>query len=86
MKLGHGGDSVQAEFLGLDPHTIARGRRQLLDQDVEVGRIRQSSAGRKPVEKKPEVIEAIEILRCALQNTKMCPLSGSHDSRSRTKP
>jgi len=41
MKLGHGGDSVLAEFLGLDPHTIARGRRQLLDQDVEVGRIRQ---------------------------------------------
>jgi hypothetical protein len=52
MKLGHGGDSVLAEFLGLDPHTIARGRRQLLDQDVEVGRTRQSGAGRKPVEKK----------------------------------
>jgi hypothetical protein len=52
MKLGHGGDSVLAEFLGLDPHTVARGRRQLLDQDVEVGRTRQSGAGRKPVEKK----------------------------------
>jgi hypothetical protein len=52
MKLGNGGDSVLAEFLGLDPHTIARGRRQLLDQDVEVGRIRRSGAGRKPVEKK----------------------------------
>jgi hypothetical protein len=52
LKLGHGGDSVLAEFLGLDSHTIARGRRQLLDQDVEVGRIRQSGAGRKPVEKK----------------------------------
>ena len=52
MKLGHGGDSVLAEFLGLDPHTIARGRRHLLDQDVEVGRTRQPGAGRKPVEKK----------------------------------
>ena len=52
MKLGHGGDSVLAEFLGLDPHTIARGRRQLLDRDVEVGRTRQSGAGRKAVEKK----------------------------------
>jgi len=52
LKLGHGGDSVLAEFLGLDPHTIARGRRQLLDQDVEVGRTRQAGAGRKPVEKK----------------------------------
>ena len=27
MKLGHGDDSVLTEFLGLDPHTIARGRR-----------------------------------------------------------
>jgi hypothetical protein len=52
MKLGHGGDSLLAEFLGLDPHTIARGRRQLLDQDFEVGRIRHSGAGRKAVEKK----------------------------------
>ena len=52
MKLVHGGDSVLAEFLGLDPHTIARGRRQLLDRDVEVGRARQSGAGRKAVEKK----------------------------------
>jgi hypothetical protein len=52
MKLGHGGDSVLAEFLGLDPHTIARGRHQLLDLDVALGRIRQPGAGRKPVEKK----------------------------------
>ena len=52
MKLGHGGDSLLAEFLGLDPHTIARGRRQLLDQDIAVGRVRQPGAGRKPVEKK----------------------------------
>jgi len=52
MQLGHGGDRVLAEFLGLDPHTIARGRRQLLDQDVAVGRVRQPGAGRKPVEKK----------------------------------
>jgi hypothetical protein len=47
MKLGHGGDSVLAEFLGLDPHTIARGCRQLLDQDVQVGRTRQSGAARR---------------------------------------
>ena len=53
MRLGHGGDSVLADLLGLDPHTIARGRRQLLDQDVEVGRVRRDpGAGRKAVEKK----------------------------------
>jgi hypothetical protein len=53
IKLGHGGDSVLAEFLGLDPHTVARGRQQLLDQNVSPGRTRRPGGGRKPVEKKP---------------------------------
>lgn len=53
IKLGHGGDSILAEFLGLDPHTVARGRQQLLDQNVTPGRTRRSGGGRKPVEKKP---------------------------------
>jgi hypothetical protein len=52
LKLGHGGDTVLAEFLGLDPHTVARGRLQLIDQDVEIGRARKSGGGRKPLEKK----------------------------------
>lgn len=53
MKLGHGGDSVLAEFLGLDPHTVARGRQQLLDQKVTIGSTRRSGGGRKRAEKKP---------------------------------
>ena len=53
MKLGHGGDSIVAEYLGLDPHTVARGRQQLLDQNVSPGRARRLGGGRKPVEKKP---------------------------------
>jgi hypothetical protein len=53
IKLGHGGDSILAEFLGLDPHTVARGRQQLLDRNVTPGRTRRSGGGRKPVEKKP---------------------------------
>jgi hypothetical protein len=52
LKLGHGGDSVLAGFLGVDPHTIARGRRQLLERDVEVGRTRKFGGGRRPLEKK----------------------------------
>ena len=52
LKLGHGGDSILAGFLGLDPHTVARGRQQLLDQDAGHGRIRGAGGGRKPVEKK----------------------------------
>lgn len=53
MKLGHGGDSVLAAFLGLDAHTVARGRQQLLDQQVTTGRTRRSSGGRTRIEKKP---------------------------------
>jgi hypothetical protein len=41
-----------AEFLALDPHTVARGRQQRLDQNVTPGRTRRSGGGRKPVEKK----------------------------------
>ena len=52
LKLGRGGDRQLADFLDLDPHTVARGRQQLLAQDVEVDRARRIGGGRKPVEKK----------------------------------
>jgi hypothetical protein len=52
LKLGRGGDRQLADFLALDPHTVARGRQQLLAQDVEVDRARRTGGGRKPVEKK----------------------------------
>lgn len=52
LKLGRGGDRLLADFLQLDPHTVARGREQLLNQDIEVERVRRSGGGRKPVEKK----------------------------------
>lgn len=52
LKLGRGGDRQLADFLGLDPHTVARGRQQLLTRDVEVGRERRAGAGRKRSEQK----------------------------------
>jgi hypothetical protein len=52
LKLGRGGDRQLADFLDLDPHTVARGRQQLLTQDVAVDRARRTGGGRKPVEKK----------------------------------
>jgi hypothetical protein len=52
MKLGHGGDSRIADLLGLDPGTVALGRKQLLSQDVERDRVRKKGGGRTPLEKK----------------------------------
>ncbi len=52
LKFGRGGDHQIAEFLQLDPHTVAKGRSQLLAQDVKVDRVRALGGGRKPVEKK----------------------------------
>lgn len=52
FKLGHGGDRQLAEFLNLDTHTVARGRQQLLDQDVAFARVRKLGGGRQRAEKK----------------------------------
>ena len=52
MRLGHGGDTLLSDFLGLDVHTVARGRQQLLDRNVVSGRIRRAGGGRTPAEKK----------------------------------
>lgn len=52
IRLGHGGDTLLAGFLGLDAHTVARGRQQLLDLDVVGGRIRRQGGGRQSTEKK----------------------------------
>lgn len=52
MKIGHGGDQQIADLLGLSPSTVARGRQQLLSQDIEIGRVRKQGAGRPAVQKK----------------------------------
>jgi len=52
LKLGYGGDRRIAGFLGMDPHTVAKGRRELLAQDKETGRVRKAGGGRRPLEKK----------------------------------
>ena len=52
LKTGRGGDPRMAELLGLDVGTVARGRRELLAQDVEVERVRGAGGGRHAVEKK----------------------------------
>ena len=52
IRLGRGGDTLIGDFLGLEPHTVARGRQQLLDQNVVTDGARHSGGGRKPTEKK----------------------------------
>lgn len=53
LKGGRGGDARIAALLGVDPSTVARGRHDLLEGDVEVERTRRRGGGRPPVEKKP---------------------------------
>ena len=52
LKCGWGGDRRIATLLGIDPSTVATGRRQLVDRDVEVDRVRRAGGGRTPTEKK----------------------------------
>jgi hypothetical protein len=52
LKFGRGGDQKLAALLQLDPHTVARGRKELLAQQVELERVRKPGGGRKPTEKK----------------------------------
>lgn len=53
LKLGHGGDAYIASLLGMDPHTVARGRKELMSADLTPGdRIRVKGAGRPLQEKK----------------------------------
>jgi hypothetical protein len=52
LKLGHGGDMYIATLLGMDPHTVARGRQELMSGDLTHDRIRAPGAGRLSQEKK----------------------------------
>jgi hypothetical protein len=52
LKLGHGGDAYVASLLGMDSHTVARGRKELISGDLSRDRIRKEGGGRLPQEKK----------------------------------
>jgi hypothetical protein len=41
-----------AAFLGVDPHTVAKGRIEILGEDIDPTRVRKSGGGRKAAEKK----------------------------------
>lgn len=52
LKLGYGGDSYIADLFGMDPHTVARGRRDLEQGNWDTRRLRTEGGGRNSVEKK----------------------------------
>jgi len=53
LKLGHGGDAHIASLLGMNPHTVAKGRKELMDADLTAtSRVRAPGAGRPSQEKK----------------------------------
>jgi hypothetical protein len=52
LRLGRGGDEAVARATGMDPHTIAKGRRELLARDRALEQVRRPGGGRTCVEKK----------------------------------
>ncbi len=53
LKLGHGGDTHIASLLGMDPHTVAHGRQELISGDLSSKKVRATGGGRSLQEKKP---------------------------------
>lgn len=52
LKIGRGGDARVAALLGVDPHTVAKGRIELLGEDIDPTRVRKVGGGRRAAEKK----------------------------------
>ena len=53
LKIGQGGDARIAHLLGVDPHTVAKGRRELLQRDIVVDGVRKRGGGRPSTKKNP---------------------------------
>lgn len=53
IKIGYGGDQIISKLLGIDCHTVARGRKEIMDYDLEVERVRKKGGGRISIKKKP---------------------------------
>jgi hypothetical protein len=52
LRLGYGGDRKVADVLGMNVHTVAKGRKELLAEDLDLERIRRPGGGRKPIKKR----------------------------------
>lgn len=52
LKIGYGGDKQIADLLNIDRRTVAKGRIELLNDDVDLDTIREAGGGRKQIKKK----------------------------------
>lgn len=52
LKHGHGGDRLIAEIFGVNEKTVARGRKELIEQRVFFESVRNDGGGRKEIQKK----------------------------------
>ena len=52
LKVGRGADARVAALLGVAPHTLAKGRIELLGEDIDPTRVRKPGGGRRAAEKK----------------------------------
>jgi hypothetical protein len=52
LKHGHGGDRLLAEIFGVTEKTVSRGRRELIENRLQLESVRQKGGGRKSAEKK----------------------------------
>jgi hypothetical protein len=51
LRIGRGGDAEIARILDLDVHTVAKGRHQLLNRDLQIERVRRKGGGRQRIKK-----------------------------------
>lgn len=51
MKIGRGGDKIISDLFSIDTKTVAKGRNELLGDDIEIEAIRRKGAGRKSIKK-----------------------------------
>jgi len=55
LKHGHGGDQLIAEIFGINEKTVARGRKELLEEQILFESVRDIGGGRKAVQKKRDL-------------------------------
>jgi len=51
LRLGYGGDRKVAALLAMNVHTVAKGRKELLIEDLDLDRVRKPGGGRRSIKK-----------------------------------